>query len=49
MEFAIRTMHKVDEEFLWKLSHCEIYVPVGEPNPPNEIVNLPDIQRYVEN
>ena len=37
-----------DEPFLWEMLYQAIYVPSGSPLPPRQIVNSPELSRYVQ-
>ena len=43
----IRPLTKFDEPFLWEMLYHALYVPEGSPKFPREIVNNPDIAKYV--
>ena len=44
---SIRPLVKSDEPFLWELLYHALYVPPGQEPFPKEIVNEPEIARYV--
>ena len=48
-EYFIRPIASDDEPFLWEMLYQAIYVPEGSPPFPREILNQPEIRRYVEN
>src|SRR5262245_37648573 len=43
----IRTLTKFDEPFLWEMLYHALHVPEGSSPFPKEIVNQPDIAKYV--
>lgn len=45
---ALRPLIPADEPFLREMLYQAIYVPAGEIAPPAEIVNLPELARYVQ-
>jgi GNAT superfamily N-acetyltransferase len=45
----IRAITPIDEPFLWEMLYQAIYVPQGQPAPSRDIIQLPEIARYVEN
>jgi ribosomal protein S18 acetylase RimI-like enzyme len=44
---VIRPVEKSDEPFLWETLYHALYVPEGSPPFPREIVNEPEIAKYV--
>jgi len=46
-DVAIRPIESADESFLWDMLYEAIHVPEGEPAPPRDIVQLPELARYV--
>ena len=48
MEFRIRPLTIDDEAFLWEMLYQALFVPPGQPPFPRELVNEPEIRRYVE-
>ncbi len=44
----IRPLTLVDEPFLWEMLYQAIYVPTGQPAPPRDIIQQPEIARYVQ-
>jgi hypothetical protein len=44
---VILPLTKVDEPFLWEMLYHALYVPEGNPPFPKDIVNNPDIAKYV--
>jgi GNAT superfamily N-acetyltransferase len=46
---TIRPITPIDESFLWEMLYQAIYVPNGQPAPSRDIIQLPEIARYVEN
>jgi ribosomal protein S18 acetylase RimI-like enzyme len=44
---VIRPVEKSDEPFLWEMLYHALYVPEGSPPFPKEIVNEPEIAKYV--
>lgn len=47
-EILIRPLEPQDESFLWEMLYQALFVPPGLPPFPREIVNQPEIRRYVE-
>lgn len=47
--YFIRPCVSADESFLWEMLYQALYVPEGKPPFPREIINQPEISRYVEN
>jgi ribosomal protein S18 acetylase RimI-like enzyme len=47
-DFRYRQLRKQDEPFLWEMLYQAVYVPPGENPPPREIVNQPELARYVQ-
>lgn len=41
-----RPLVATDEPFLWEMLYEAIYVPVGEPAPPRELVDTPELAQY---
>jgi ribosomal protein S18 acetylase RimI-like enzyme len=48
MMIEIRPLTLVDEPFLWEMLYQALYVPEGHPPFPREIVQEPEISRYVQ-
>jgi ribosomal protein S18 acetylase RimI-like enzyme len=46
-DFFIRPITRADQSFLWEALYHAIYVPEGSDAPPSEIVNAPELSRYV--
>ncbi|MFN7944225.1 MAG: N-acetyltransferase [Blastocatellia bacterium] len=46
--YSIRPLAQADEPFLWQMLYQAIYVPPGADPVPPEIVNEPEIARYVQ-
>ena len=44
----IRPLTEADEPFLWEMLYQALYVPEGHPPFPREIVQEPEISRYVQ-
>jgi ribosomal protein S18 acetylase RimI-like enzyme len=47
LNYLIRPISLDDEPFLWEMLYQAIFVPEGQPAPPREIVNSPELTRYV--
>lgn len=47
-EPSFRPLLPSDEPFLWKMLYHALYVPPGQPPYPPEILQQPEIRRYVE-
>jgi ribosomal protein S18 acetylase RimI-like enzyme len=47
LEYSIRPISLEDEPFLWEMLYQAIFVPAGSPAPSREIVNSPELARYV--
>lgn len=47
MLYKIRPLNSADESFLWEMLYQALYVPPGAPPFPPEIVQQPEISRYV--
>ncbi len=47
MSYSIRPLVLTDEPFLWQMLYHAIHVPEGYPDPPPELVFLPELARYV--
>jgi ribosomal protein S18 acetylase RimI-like enzyme len=45
--YLIRPAVPEDEPFLWEMLYRAIYVPEGSPPPPRDILNRPEIARYI--
>jgi GNAT superfamily N-acetyltransferase len=45
---TIRELTITDEPFLWEMLYESLYVPAGQPALPRELVQQPEISRYVE-
>lgn len=46
MNYAIRALTSADEPVLWEMLYHAIHVLPGEPLPPREIVQQPELARY---
>ena len=46
--YLIAELNSSDEPFLWEMLYQAIYVPAGSIAPPRQIVNKPELSRYVE-
>ncbi len=44
----IRSLLPTDEPVLWEMLYKALYVPVGEPALPRDIIQVPEIARYVQ-
>jgi hypothetical protein len=49
LDYIVRPITLTDEPFLWEMLYQALHVPEGGPPFPREVVNLPEIRRYVEN
>jgi ribosomal protein S18 acetylase RimI-like enzyme len=47
LNYTLRPITAADEPFLWELLYQAIYIPEGTPPLPREIINEPEIARYV--
>jgi ribosomal protein S18 acetylase RimI-like enzyme len=47
LEYYIRPISLEDKPFLWEMLYHAIFVPEGSPAPSREIVNSPELARYV--
>jgi ribosomal protein S18 acetylase RimI-like enzyme len=47
VDYLLRPLTRADEPFLWEMLYHAIYVPEGTPPPPRDIVNEPELSRYV--
>jgi ribosomal protein S18 acetylase RimI-like enzyme len=45
--YFIRPLNQADERFLWEMLYHALYLPAGHPPFPKEIVNEPEIAKYV--
>jgi GNAT superfamily N-acetyltransferase len=45
---TIRPLTLIDETFLWEMLYQAIYVPNGQPAPSRDIIQQPEIARYVQ-
>ncbi len=48
MNYEIRSLLPTDEPFLWEMLYQALYVPEGEPALSRDIIQLPEIARYVQ-
>ena len=48
MDIHFRSLTPADEPFLWDMLYLAVYVPEGSPPLPREIIQAPDMARYVE-
>ncbi len=48
-DYKIRSEKEQDIDFLWEMLYQAIYVPEGEARPSREILNQPDILKYLCN
>src|SRR5262245_5711609 len=46
-DYFIRSLTIADEPFLWEMLYEAIFIPEGSPPLPRDIVNIPEIARYV--
>src|SRR5688572_26890228 len=47
MTFCIRPATRDDEPFLWEILYHALYEPPGDPPLPRDVVQLPELARYV--
>jgi ribosomal protein S18 acetylase RimI-like enzyme len=47
LNYTLRPITAADEPFLWEMLYQAIYIPEGTPPLPREIINEPEIARYV--
>jgi ribosomal protein S18 acetylase RimI-like enzyme len=47
-KYLIEPITARDEPFLWEMLYQAIYVPADLPAPPRQIVNTPELSRYVQ-
>jgi ribosomal protein S18 acetylase RimI-like enzyme len=45
---TIRPLTPIDEPFLWEMLYQAIYIPQGEAAPSRDIIQQPEIARYVQ-
>jgi len=48
MNYVIRPLELEDEPFLWEMLYQAIHVPEGQPPLPREIIQIPELARYVQ-
>jgi ribosomal protein S18 acetylase RimI-like enzyme len=48
LKYSIRSLLPTDEPSLWEMLYHALYVPVGEPALSRDIIQLPEIARYVQ-
>ena len=48
MTYTIRPLTSADESFLWEMLYEAVYVPEGQPVLPREIIQIPELARYVQ-
>ena len=48
MNCIIRPLELEDEPFLWEMLYQAIYVPEGKTPLPREIIQIPELARYVQ-
>jgi GNAT superfamily N-acetyltransferase len=48
MHCLIRSLTPTDQSFLWEMLYQALYVPIGQPALPREIIDRPELARYVE-
>jgi ribosomal protein S18 acetylase RimI-like enzyme len=48
MNCIIRPLLLEDEPFLWEMLYQALHVPDGQTVPPPEVINLPELARYVQ-
>ncbi len=48
LNYKIRSLLPTDEPVLWEMLYQALYVPVGEPALPHDIIQVPEIARYVQ-
>lgn len=49
LSYDLRPIKLADEPFLWEMLYQAIYVPPGSPPPSRDILQHPELRRYVEN
>jgi dimethylargininase len=49
LEITIRPILPTDVSFLWEMLYQAIYIPPGESNPQRDILQRPELARYVRN
>lgn len=49
MQFQIRRLTNADEPFLWEMLYQAIFIPPGQSPLPRDILETPELHRYVEN
>ena len=47
LSYTLRPITSADEGFLWEMLYQAIYVPEGTLPPPREVINTPELARYV--
>jgi ribosomal protein S18 acetylase RimI-like enzyme len=45
---TIRLLTPIDEPFLWEMLYQAIYIPAGQPLPSRDIIQEPELARYVQ-
>jgi ribosomal protein S18 acetylase RimI-like enzyme len=45
---TIRPLTPIDEPFLWEMLYQAIYTPQDQPPPPRDIIQQPELARYVQ-
>jgi|YelNatPaOPRAMG01_1025707.scaffolds.fasta_scaffold27150_1 ribosomal protein S18 acetylase RimI-like enzyme len=46
-KYKIRTLSSLDQSFLWEMLYQSLYIPEGSVSLEREIINQPDISKYV--
>ncbi|HEX7064357.1 MAG TPA: GNAT family N-acetyltransferase [Bacillales bacterium] len=49
MKYTIRSSNKEDIPFLWEMLYQSIHIPEGEASPGREILEKPEIEKYLKN
>lgn len=49
LDYIIRPLIPEDEPFLWEMLYQAIYIPPNTTPPPRDIVNQPELAKYVRN
>ena len=48
VEYSIRPFEKKDLSFLWEMLYQSIYIPEGQQGPSREVLNEPNIEKYLK-
>jgi ribosomal protein S18 acetylase RimI-like enzyme len=48
MNYPIRSLTPADQPFLWEMLYQALYVSADQSPPPRDVINQPDLARYVQ-